>query len=264
MFGFRFVIVLLACAPAMIPAQLTPATLSAWDDYIQTAESRLRSDETSQVLWMDQVPGQRERLRSGAIVASPTNKKPSRAVPNGLIHDWTGAIFIPKVSIRDMRAMLDDYDRYADYYGPTIRRANLLLRNGDLESFRVYYVRKALFVTVALAVEYEARSCRLDEHRWYSVARSTSVREIHNKGEPTERALDPDDGSGYLWRTFSILKLDESDDGVYVEQESIALSRNIPASLRWLVEPFVEHLSRELTIGWLRQTRNAEVASRME
>ncbi len=192
------------------------------------------------------------------------NRKPSRAIPHGLIHDWIGAIFIPNVSIRDVWAVLDDYDRYADYYGPTIRHANLLSRDTDREAYRVHYVRKALLVTVALDVEYESRFYWLDEHRWYSVARSTSLREVHNYGEPGERTLASDDGSGYMWRAFSILKLDESDDGVYVEQESIALSRNIPASLRWLIEPFVERLSRELTIGWLRQTRAAVVASRTD
>jgi len=261
MFGFRSVILLVACASVVIPAQLKPATLSAWDDYVQAAEARLHSNEAKQVVWMDRIPGQRERLQNGEIVVSPANRKPSCAIPHGLIHDWIGAVFIPKVSISDVWDVLDDYDRYTKYYGPTIRRANLLSRDGDRESFRVLYVRKALFVTASLDVEYEAHSCRLDQHRLYSVARSTSVHEIHNFGEPGEHTLPPDDGSGYLWRAFSILRLDESDGGVYVEQESIALSRNIPASLRWLVEPFVERLSRELTIGWLRQTRNAAVAA---
>jgi hypothetical protein len=255
--GVRFVILLFACAPAIIWAQLKPATLSAWDDYIDAAESRLRSDKTSQTLWIDEVPGRRKRVRSGEIVAAPMNAKSPRAVPHGVIHDWIGAIFIPEVSIRDVLAVIQDYDRYAEYYGPTIRYAKLLNRNGNHESFRVRYVRKALFVTAVLDVEYEAQCYRIDEHRWYSVARSTSVREIQNYSQPGERILPADDGNGFVWRAFGILRLDERDGGVYVEQERIALSRTIPLSLRWLVEPFVERLSRDLVAGSLRKTRDA-------
>lgn len=126
--GVRFVILLFACAPAIISAQLKPATLSAWDGYIDAAESRLRSDKTSQTLWIDEVPGRRYRVRSGEIVAAPMNGKSPRAVPQGLIHDWIGAIFIPKVSICDVLAVVHDYDRYAEYYGPTIRSGKLLNR----------------------------------------------------------------------------------------------------------------------------------------
>jgi len=236
---------------------LRPATLSAWENYIQMAESRLRSDEGRQVLWMDEVPGRRNRVRSGEIVVATTNGKSHQAVPHGLIHDWSGAIFVPKVSIPDVLAVIQDYDRYAEYYGPTMRSAKLLNRDGDHESFRVRYVRKALFVIAALDVEYEVQDYRIDKHRWYSVARSTSVREIQNYGQPGERILPADQGDGYVWRACGISRLDESDGGVYVEQESIALSRSIPLSLRWLVEPFVERLSRDLVVGSLRHTRDA-------
>ena len=94
-------------------------------------------------------------------------------------------------------------------------------------------------MTAALDLEYEAQYYRIGEHRWYSVARSTSVREIQNYGQPGERMLPAHDGNGFVWRAFGILRLDESDGGVYLEQERIALSRSIPPSLRWLVEPFV-------------------------
>ena len=248
----------------MTPAELRPATASSWKDYIQGVESRRLGDEANRVLWIDQVPGRRQRVRSGMIVVSAMNGKPLKAVPHGLIHDWIGAIFIPGVSVHDVIAMLQDYDRYAGYYGPTVRCAKLLDRNGSRDSFRVRYVRKAFFVTVVLDVDYDAEYCRLDEHRWYSVARSTSIREIHTYDEPDESNLPADYGSGYLWRAFSILKLDEGDGGVYVEQESIVLSRKIPVSLRWLIEPFVERLSRELVTGWLRQTREAVLSRALQ
>ena len=243
----------------MTAAQLRPTTLVAWNDYIQSVESRVQSAEASNVLWMDNVPGRRERVRSGEIIAESMNEKPSQSVPHGLIHDWIGVVFIPRVSLSDVLAIVRNYEKYGDYYGPTVRTAKLLFRSGEIDSFRIRYVRKALFTRVVLDVDYEARYCRLNEHQWYSVARSTSVRQIQDYGETGEHALPADEGSGYIWRAFSISRLHDRDGGVYIEQESSALSRNFPLSLRWLVEPFVERLSRQLVIESLRRTRDAVV-----
>lgn len=68
---------------------------------------------------MDKVPGRRERVRSGGIIAESMNEKPSQAVPHGLIHDWIGVVFIPQASLSDVFAIVRDYETYGDYYGPT-------------------------------------------------------------------------------------------------------------------------------------------------
>jgi hypothetical protein len=256
MFSGKAITVLLACSMA-VAAQLAPATLNAWEEYVQAAESQPGTDQGGQALWIDQVPGGRERLRGGEIIAAPTHRKPLRSVPHGLIHDWTGAIFIPGASMSDILFVLRDYDRYAEYYGPTVRSAQLLNRSGDADSFRIRYIRKAFVVTVVLDIEYQARYYRIDAHDWYSVARSMSVRQIQDYGQSGERSVAADRGSGYVWRAVSISRLEQSDGGVYLEEESVALSRKIPAELRWMVQPFVEHLSKDLVTSSLRQTRSA-------
>ncbi len=253
----RLFILIASSSLAMAAVPLRPATIKAWDAHVEAAELRLDSQEASQVPWIDQVPGGRERLRSGQIEAWPAD---APAIPHGLIHDWVGAIFIPGASIADVISVLQGFDRYADYYGPTVRDAKLLSRDGDRLSYRIRYARKALFVMAVLDIEFTSRECWIHEHRWYSVARSASVQEIHDSGEPDERAVPAEEGSGYIWRAFAGSRLREADGGVYLEQESIALSRTIPAGLRWLVKPFVERLSKELVISTLRRTRDAVVA----
>jgi hypothetical protein len=52
-------------------------------------------------------------------------------------------------------------------------------------------------------------------------------------------------------------RYEQRGGGVYLEQESVVLSRSIPISLRWLVEPAVRELSRNLTAASLRRTREA-------
>jgi hypothetical protein len=44
---------------------------------------------------------------------------------------------------------------------------------------------------------------------------------------------------------------------VYIELEAIALSRDIPAALRWAVEPIVRRVSRSSLDTSLQQTKDA-------
>ena len=83
------------------------------------------------------------------------------------------------------------------------------------------------------------------------------MREIEDYGTPKQRELNDGQGKGLLWRLFSIARFEERDGGVYVELEAIALSRNIPVSVRWLIEPIVSRLSRSSLMTSLRQTEDA-------
>lgn len=114
-----------------------------------------------------------------------------------------------------------------------------------------------LFVTAALNGVYQARDFPIGVSRWYSVATTTEVREVADYGESGERLLPPDHGSGYIWRLRSMARLEERGGGVYVELEALALTRDIPASLDWLVSPVVKRLSRNSVATTLSQTRQA-------
>ena len=54
-----------------------------------------------------------------------------RKVPQGLIHHWLGALFIPGAQIDQVLQVLNDYGRYSEMYKPLIRKAYLIERNGD-------------------------------------------------------------------------------------------------------------------------------------
>ena len=56
-------------------------------------------------------------------------------------------------------------------------------------------------------------------------------------------------GTGIIWRLYSITRYQERDGGVYVELEAIALSRDIPGGLRWIVEPIVRRVSRSSLVA---------------
>ncbi len=109
--------------------------------------------------------------------------------------------------------------------------------------------------------DYQAHDVVLDEHREYNLAEAVEIREIEGYGHPGERLLPPDTGNGFIWRIRSVARYEERDGGVYLELQATALTRDIPASLAWLVTPVINHLSINSLTTTLRQTRDAVVGS---
>jgi hypothetical protein len=114
-----------------------------------------------------------------------------------------------------------------------------------------------LFLNAAMRGRYRAHDVSVDSHRGYSLVEATNLQQIDDYGRACEHLLPPDTGSGFIWRVYSIVRYEQRDGGVYLEIEGIALSRDIPASMRWLVNPVVNHLSVNSLTTTLRQTRDA-------
>ena len=104
---------------------------------------------------------------------------------------------------------------------------------------------------------YRAHDVIIDSHRGYSIVEATTLQQIEDYGRAGEHLLPPDTGSGFIWRIYSIVRYEQRDGGVYLEIEAIALSRDVPSSLRWMVNPTVNHLSVNSLITTLKQTRAA-------
>ena len=86
------------------------------------------------------------------------------------------------------------------------------------------------------------------------------MREIEKYGQKGEYLQPAGQGRGFIWELHSIARYEERDGGVYLELEAIALTRSIPPSLRWVVNPVVNHLSINSLTTSLRQTRDAVIA----
>ncbi len=112
-------------------------------------------------------------------------------------------------------------------------------------------------LSAAIYGEYETHFVKVDDKRWYSIARATRLQQIDRYGQTNERKLPPGEGDGFLWRLCSISKYEERDGGVYLELEAITLSRDIPQAARWVVQPIASHIASKSMVTTLRQTREA-------
>jgi hypothetical protein len=247
-------------------AELQPAANSAWQAYVRSVDTRMQSrlDGTVPFLAIDAAPATRLRVRNGAIVVEPVVGNGTEIVPDGLIHHWVAAAFIPHVNVAGVLRIAHDYAEYKQFYHPSIMDSRLLGCEGGEQSFSTRSLYRVLFVTAVLDSQFVTRDVEVDATRWYIIADSTRVQEVENYGRADEHVLPPDQGRGFIWRLRTITRYEERDGGVYVEMEAIALSRDIPPAVRWLVGPAVSRFSQNELATSLRQTREAVNAATPE
>ena len=239
--------------------ELQPATVRAWDDYIGSVDSRMQLRLHGQLpfLWADEAGGRTRSLENGKTLIAPATGNGTRGVPDGLIHHWIGAIFIPNVNLQALRSVVNDYDRYKDFYKPVVADSKAMPCSNADRQFSMIWQHRVLFVNAAVEGQYRVRDFAVDARHGYYIATTTQMREIEAFGHRNERFLPPGIGDGFIWRLQSIARYEERDGGVFLELEAIALTREIPASLRWLVSPVVNHLSINSLTTTLQQTRAA-------
>jgi hypothetical protein len=92
------------------PVRLQPETVSAFDAYIHTAETAMGQAPRSALLWSDGSPDRVKRIQKGDVLAQLWSGNEPVKVPQGLIHDWIGAAFLPGVTAAKTVALVQNYD----------------------------------------------------------------------------------------------------------------------------------------------------------
>ena len=256
---------LVASSAPVAAADLRPDTLDAFNHYVRATESRMDGELYGKVafLWVDRLP-EAERLeayarlkRGETVVSRLVTRDAGKEInsPHGLIHHWIGTSFAPHATADRVVSVMQDYDRYQEIYSPNVRRSHTISRQG--ETFKTYvqlYMKKV--VSVVLNTEYDVRYTRLSATRVHTRSYSTRIAEVQDPGTADEKEAPIGHDSGYLWRFDNYCSVEERAEGVYVQCESVSLSRAIPTGLGWLVGPFVTSIPREsleFTLGSMRK-----------
>lgn len=242
-------------------ADLMPATAAAYEQYLQgvDADVNQRVSGARNFLWLDDSPQRRARVQGGEAVTERSRGTEPTAVPDGLVHDFIGAVFIKGVTLPRVLAFVQDYNHHKDFYGPEVVDARIISREG--EHFTLYMrLRKHKVITVVLNTEHDAQYFPLDPTRWHSRSRTTRVAELENPGTPSEREKPVGRDNGFMWNLNSYWRFAERDGGVYVECQAVSLSRRVPAILSWLIGPIVNDLPKESLTDTLTATRSGVLA----
>jgi len=212
-------------------------------------------------------PESDDRLRKGELIVDrvyePTGNRDLPEISGALLHHWRATAFEPGGKEADFERILRDFDAYPQLFAPQVVRARVLRRNGD-ELEASMRVRQKHVITVVMDSTYKVIFERLDPQDGYSSSRSEHIEEVEGAGTDHERVLAASEDHGFLWRQNTYWSYAERDGGLYIQIESVSLSRSIPAGLGWAVRPFVESVPRdslEFTLrGVLAPLRQSSVA----
>jgi hypothetical protein len=252
--------------------ELKSETVAAFNLYVHTTETRIARDlQDGHFLLIDDLPAWDRheayaQLQQGGIYIrhfrAEEEDKPID-IPHGLIHHWLGIVFIPEVTLAQTLAELQDYADQPGKYAPIVRQAKILEHNGN--EFKIYrqYYHKHL-VTVVINAEFDDVYGALSASRATIRSYSTRIAEVADFNQAAEHELPVGNDHGYVWRYYNYCHIEEKDSGVYVQVESVALSRTVPAAFEWLVNPLIQSIPRDVFIDLLSQTRKAVLNRKAE
>jgi hypothetical protein len=243
-------------------ADLKPRTVQAFDDYARRVEARQDAQSKGPAfLWSDQNPDRLRRLRAGEILTESVTGPDAQVVPDGLIHDWIGAVFLPHATLEKTLALLQDYGDRKVIYKPEVIDSRLVQREGDVFHIYMRLLTKKV-ITVVLDTYYDVTWFPIVDKHVYSRSISTRIQEVDNVGKPDEHDLPEGKDHGFLWRLNTYWRFAERDGGVYMECEAVSLTRDIPTGLGWLIAPIIRDLPKESLVNTLQKTREALSAPR--
>jgi hypothetical protein len=245
---------LLALLP--IPdTKLSPGTTAAFDSYAKAVEQELAAR------WSGHSPffattGREALMKGGLLIQAGSSRKNPIEISGGLIHDWTGTIFLPYVSIDRVLAVMQNFDRHAQLYPEVIRSRLIQRRGNDLIGYW-RLSKKEQLVEAVFDVEQDAHYQQVAPNRWTCRSYAKNIREVKDAGTPQETVLPAGVGSGIFWRMYSYWSLEATNNGVLAELRTLSLSRGIPAGMGWIVKPFIQNVPRESLTSTLENTRKA-------
>ena len=245
-------------------SELKQTTIEAFDHYVRVTDKRVDAElrPGGAFLWLDSLPAPQrqnlyERVRHGELEIrqekTEEGGKPIE-IPDGSIHHWVGVMFVSGASLKQALSLLQDYDDHWRTYRPDVRRSKLLERNDD--TFKIYLqFYKESPRRVSFNTEFEVHYSQIDAT--HEVSRSSSLRiaELEHPEQADSSEFPVGQGHGYLWRLNKYWRLEEKDNGVYIQVETIALSRDVPAIFAWFVNPLIQRVSRQSMATLLNATR---------
>jgi hypothetical protein len=243
---------------ARAEAPAAAVAVAGFNNYLEVVETRLVGQHQTSAGFLAGEAGSEEgraRLRRGEVIVEQVTPPEGAELPGALLHHWRGTAFAPGAQGADFERLLRDFNSYAQTFAPQVMQAKTEAQDGDrVEGWM--RVRERHAITVVLDSTYDVRFGRLDAKHGFSASRSTRIAEIEGAGTASERALGPSEEHGFLWRMNTYWSWEERDGGLYLQVESVSLTRGIPAGLGWAVRPFVGSIPRESVEFTLRAARN--------
>jgi hypothetical protein len=229
---FRYLPLLIGAFSGLQAAELKPETIAAFDRYVKVTEDGFAKQQGFEnFLWLDHHPDQKTLVWLQQSVVAPMHTLDQGAeieVPGGVIQHWLGAVYLERsdTDAGHLQGLLMNFDGYKDFFKEQIIDSKLTKHEGDRYDFLLRFYKKQIS-TVMLNVSETAKFTSIDPLHWTAACHSTHIGEVEHPKDKKKRDQErPDeDDAGYLWRLNFYWRVQQSDNGVYVELEVISLAR---------------------------------------
>ena len=250
---------LAGCGAAVAePPASAVAAFTAYTGAVEARLARQHAAANSFLARAGSAPESDTRLRRGELIVEQLTPAGGTELPGALLHDWRGTAFAPGATAADFERLMQDIGGYPRHFAPEVVQARLLGHDGERMQANGFQatmrVRQKHVLTVVMDTAYDIDFAQLDAQHGWSVSRSTRITEIDAAGTAKERVLSAAEEHGFLWRLNTYWTYQERDGGLYMQIESVSLTRGIPTGLGWAVRPFVESVPRESLEFTLRAT----------
>ena len=250
---------LLVCllAPRRSWAEPSPEATAAFEQYVGQVEARLVQQRSNgaAIRAAASRAGAEDRLRAGELILeqiSPTGGKP---LQGATLQHWRGTAFAPGATAAQFERMLRDVNAYPRTFAPEVLKAG---EAGTGDSIQTWMrVRQKHVLTVVMDSSYDVTFGHTAPSAGFSWSRSTHVYEIGSPGTPEEHRLTNAQEHGFLWRLNTYWSWEQEPAGLWIQVETVSLSRSIPTGLGWAVRPFIESVPRESLEFTLRSAKAA-------
>jgi hypothetical protein len=253
------VLLFLVVAAGCAGGEPAPAAVSAFNSYVSAVELRLSQRHQSQSGFLAPAvsgPQGEMRLRRAEWIIEKLTPSSGAVFSGAMLHHWRGSAFASGATAADFERLMKDFNAFPKSFSPQVLQARVLAQKDDRVQAWMR-IKQRHVITVVMDTTYDIRFGRLDALHGYSASRSTRISEIDSPGTSAERALNSSEEHGFLWRLNTYWSYEERDGGLYLQVESVSLTRSIPRGLAWAVGPFVESVPRESLEFTLRSTCNA-------
>jgi hypothetical protein len=262
---------LFALQAEAVGAELKPATSEAFERYARATEARIDREISAKGPFLytaglsaPKRDAVRAMLQRGEVYMERLEMKDEAGkelkAPDAIIHHWVGAAFVPCVTLQQTLELVQDYNRHQEIYRPEVMRSKLVSRHEN--DFKIYYrLRKKKLITVTLNTDHDVHYRLISPQRATSRSYTTRIQEVADADSPQEREKPVGHDTGFLWRLYSYWRFEEKDGGVYIECESISLTRDVPLGLSLIIRPLITDIPKESLQATMGSTRRALLAN---
>ncbi len=232
----RYLVSLLCLSLAAHAAELQPETAAAFDRYVKLTEEGFAQHQGFQdFLWLDHHPKDKTLVWMQQSVLTPMQTLDHGApiqVPGGVIQHWLGAFYGEGSNAADAKGKLLNFADYKEFFKGQILDSKLKKQTGDQYDVLLRLYKKQIS-TVVLNVNGTAKYTELDPMRWTMSFHSTYIGEVEHPKD--KKKLDeersPEETEGYLWRLNLYYRVQQRENGVYIEFEVVSLARSFEGKL---------------------------------